>query len=174
MTAHVGEHGAMRILARLLFALVVAGLLGVGISATHAKPALASGGCYPLEVLNTDTKVQTVSIPGGSYQITVHTALWSGSCELMAETTVSMSHCQNTALSGCSDTGTAAAWVVGSNGVTSVWTPQPISLSAPFLGSSSPVSFFTPASELTCGAAGGSYTGSGGENIRSGSAQKCQ
>src|ERR1051326_3941025 len=173
LTAHVGKHGAMNLLARLLFALVVAGLLGIGISATHSKPALASGACYPATVLTTASTVQTVPMPGGSYKITVQTALWSGNCGQYAQTTVSMSQCTNTALAGCSESGTAGAWIVGSDGGIYGWTLKSFSLSAPFLGSSSPVSFFTHASGINCGAAHGSYAGSGGENMSVATGQQC-
>jgi hypothetical protein len=60
---------------RLLLGLLPAALLGVSVSAIHAKPALASGFCPPETVLNSDTKVQTVGISTGSYVITVHTVL---------------------------------------------------------------------------------------------------
>ena len=54
---------------RLLFALLVAALLGLGINAIHSKPALAACvGRY--QILNSDTKVFN-----GEFTITVHTVL---------------------------------------------------------------------------------------------------
>jgi hypothetical protein len=160
--------------ARLLLALLVAVLLGLSVSALHARPALASGACPPETVLNSDTKVQTVGIPTGSYVITVHTVLWFLYCgDLGAETTVTLSQCETTTLSGCTDTGTATTYVVGSDGAKYGTTSTLFTLSAPFLGSSPSMSVFTPYVSPNCGAAGGSYAGSGGEHILSGSAQRC-
>jgi hypothetical protein len=159
---------------RLLLGLLLAALLGVSVSAIHTRPALASGACPPENVLNSDTKVQTVGIPTGSYVITVHTVLWGLYCgDLGGETTVTLSQCETTTLSGCTDTGTATTYVVGSNGTKYELTSASFTLSAPFLGSSPSMSVFTPSGSPSCGAAGGTYAGSGGEHILSGSAQRC-
>lgn len=180
MASHVGKHGAASLFARLLFALVVAGLLGLSVSAMHSKPASAAG-CGNWQYLNSDTQSEDVADvqPPVSFTITVHTELLkdmtftspSTFCgHLEAEISVSLNSCFSFLGDNCVDQGTARAYVVGTNGQKLVDQNWSISLSAPPNGSSPTVTHFTSLVSANCGAAGGTYTTG---PITSGSAQRC-
>ncbi len=160
---------SLRVL-RVLFALLVAVLLGFGVSAIHSKPALAACvGSY--QVLNSDTKVFN-----GEFTITVHTVLEelvgdAGFCgQLAAVTTVTLSNCVDTF---CEDTGTVTAFVVGTNGARLGTASASIDLTDSRGHPPTSASVFAGPFSASCGAAGGTYVGSQGEHITSGSAQRC-
>lgn len=170
----------------LLFSLSLSMALSMCLSSTvHARPTAAAVTCLEpsWERLNIDVKKQDVRIfdPGTgtvTYTITVNTILEelvgdSGFCgRLQAVTQVTLSKCEFSPQ--CRDDGTATAFVVA-NG-TRFTSSASISLIALSSGSS-PTATVVSTVAARCGAAGGTYVGapgnSGGENISSGSAQRC-